>query len=94
MKKLTVMVAIGLAAVLIPGSVTVHGFDSYGCHRIHDSITESAARAAGFSKEKINQLQEAVRAPDWNESSWRPTVQAAKQLRKRYDKRLVRQGVK
>lgn len=60
--------------VVTSRSPTAEAFDSYPVGAQHDQITERAAKAVGLSKEKTAQLKKAVRAPDWDESSWDPGV--------------------
>src|SRR5438067_1206787 len=63
----TIAVALFIFMLSTPG--TASAFSSYPKGAPHDQITEAAAKAKGFNGKAIEVLQEAVRQPDWDETS-------------------------
>lgn len=64
-------VSILACLLVVHTGIPSEAFDSYPVGSEHDQITGEAAKNVGFSAKTIKALQKAVRAPDWDESSWK-----------------------
>src|SRR4051794_39600506 len=60
-------------------------FNSYPTGAPHDQITETAAKAKGWTAKAITALQAAVRAPDWDESERKSLLSTQYVPNARYD---------